>query len=48
MVHIKFKGTLGNGPILFSSASILYKEFMILEAFMAKQTEHRQHADFSY
>lgn len=47
MVHIKFNGTLSNGPILFSSAIILYKEFVILKAFMAKQTERRQHADFS-
>lgn len=47
MVHIKFNRTLSNGCILFSSAGILYKEFVILEAFMAKQTECRQHADFS-
>lgn len=47
MVHIKFNGTLSDAPILFSSASILYNKFVILEAFMAKQTEHRQHAHFS-
>lgn len=47
MARIKFNGTLSNAPFLFSPASILYKEFVILEAFMAKQTEHRQHADFT-
>lgn len=41
MVHIKFNGTLRNKPILFSSAGILYKVFVILEVFMAKQTECR-------